>query len=165
MTHTQDSPKQPTAVCTQKASKKFRALDPAKDQAPAQEAQCDIVDPGAAEVPARQPQQASQPQEASTDKVSTLSSFLQSCMKLLRNQNALKELQKVLAVIDPQRGFDQEKTVSHVRRTGREMRLNVQIGEYDMTDVILDLGSEVNVLPKQTWGQMGNLPWLGHLSN
>ena len=39
--------------------------------------------------------------------------------------------------------------------------MNVQIGEYDMTDVILDLGSEVNVLPKQTWGQMGkpSLDW------
>ena len=35
------------------------------------------------------------------------------------------------------------------------MRLNVQIGKYDMIDVILDLGSDVNVLPKQTWGQMG----------
>ena len=70
-------------------------------------------------------------------------------------------MQKFLAVIGPQRGIDQEKTVSHVRRTGREMRLNVQIGEYDMTDVILDLGSEVNVLHKQTWGQMGkpSLDW------
>ena len=71
-------------------------------------------------------------------------------MKLLRNQNALKDMQKFLAVTDPQRGIDQEKTVSRVRRTGREMRLNVQVGEYDMTDVILDLGSDVNVLPKQT---------------
>ena len=35
------------------------------------------------------------------------------------------------------------------------MRLNAQIGEYDMNDVILDLGSEVNVLTKQTWEQMG----------
>ena len=41
------------------------------------------------------------------------------------------------------------------------MRLNAQIGEYDMTDVILDLGSEVNVLTKQTWEQMGKptLDW------
>ena len=41
------------------------------------------------------------------------------------------------------------------------MRLNAQIGEYDMNDVILDLGSDVNVLPKQTWGQMGtpSLVW------
>ena len=70
-------------------------------------------------------------------------------------------MQKVLAVTDPQRGVDQEKTVSRVRRTGREMRLNVEIGEYDMTDVILDLGLDVNVLPKQTSGQMGkpSLVW------
>ena len=41
------------------------------------------------------------------------------------------------------------------------MRLNAQIGEYDMTDVILDLGSNVNVLTKQTWEQMGKptLAW------
>ena len=42
-----------------------------------------------------------------------------------------------------------------------EMRLNAQIGEYDMTDVILDLGSEVNALTKHTWEQMGKptLEW------
>ena len=136
------------------------ALGPAKDTTPVPEARCANVD-DAVEVPARQNQPASQLQGTATDKVSTLSSFLQSCMKLLRNQNALNELQKVLAVTDHQRGIDQEKTVSRVRRTGREMRLNVQIGEYDMTDVILDLGSNVNVLPKQTWGQMGtpSLVW------
>ena len=41
------------------------------------------------------------------------------------------------------------------------MRLNDQIGEYDMTDVILDLGLEVNVLTKKTWEQMGKntLDW------
>ena len=35
------------------------------------------------------------------------------------------------------------------------MRLNAQIGDYDMDEVILDLGSEVNVLTKQTWELMG----------
>ena len=41
------------------------------------------------------------------------------------------------------------------------MRLHAQIGYYDMTDIILDLGSEVNVLTKQTWEQMGRpmLEW------
>ena len=41
------------------------------------------------------------------------------------------------------------------------MRLHAQIGEYDMKDIILDLGSEVNILTKQTWEQMGNptLDW------
>ncbi len=41
------------------------------------------------------------------------------------------------------------------------MRLHAQIGEYDMTDIILDLGSKVNVLTKKTWEQMGKpiLEW------
>ena len=77
-------------------------------------------------------------------------------MKLLRNQNALNELQKVIASCEPQRRSDRGKTVNRVRRTGREMSLLAQIGEYDMTDIILDLGSEVNVLTKQTWEQMGS---------
>jgi hypothetical protein len=41
------------------------------------------------------------------------------------------------------------------KRTSREFRLSVQIGEYDMDNVILDLGSDVNVLPKKTWEMMG----------
>ena len=40
-------------------------------------------------------------------------------------------------------------------RLGREMRLSTHIGDYDMDEVILDLGSEVNVLTKQTWELMG----------
>ena len=51
--------------------------------------------------PAQPHQQQSQPHEASTDNVGTLSSFLQSCLKLLRNQNALSELQKVVASCEP----------------------------------------------------------------
>ena len=36
-----------------------------------------------------------------------------------------------------------------------------QIGDYEMDQIILDLGSDVNVLPKQTWQRMGepNLEW------
>ena len=41
-------------------------------------------------------------------------------------------------------------------RTRREMRLTSQVGEFEMDEVILDLGSEVNVLTKQTWEQMGS---------
>ena len=37
------------------------------------------------------------------------------------------------------------------------MRLTAQIGEYEMDQVILDLGSDVNTLPKQTWERMGRL--------
>jgi len=41
------------------------------------------------------------------------------------------------------------------------MRLTAQIGEYEMAQVILDLGSNANVLPKQTWERMGRptLQW------
>ena len=50
------------------------------------------------------------------------------------------------------------KAVHQIKKyiwTGREMRLNAQISDYDMDEVILDLGSEVNVLTKQTWELMG----------
>ena len=36
------------------------------------------------------------------------------------------------------------------------MRLTAQVGEFEMDEVILDLGSEVNVMTKQTWEQMGS---------
>lgn len=37
------------------------------------------------------------------------------------------------------------------------MRLTTQIREYKMDPVILDLGFDANVLPKQTWRRMGRL--------
>ena len=97
------------------------------------ETQKDFGDSTTAVEPAQPHQQQSQPHEASTDNISTLSSFLQSCLKLLRNQNALSELQKVIASYEPQHGSGQAKFVHRVKRTGREMRLNAQIGEYEMT--------------------------------
>ena len=69
------------------------------------EAKRDFADPNTSVIPAQHPQKQSQTQEALTDKVSTLSSFLQSCLKLLRNQNALSELQKFIASCEPQHSF------------------------------------------------------------
>ena len=66
------------------------------------EAKRDFAAPSTSVAPVQQHQQQSQLQEASTDKVSTLTSFLQSCLKLLRNHNALSELQKVIASCEPQ---------------------------------------------------------------
>jgi len=53
------------------------------------------------------------------------------------------------------------KLGKHALRTRREIRLTVQIGEYEMDQVILDLGSDMNVLPKQAWERMGTpmLQW------
>jgi hypothetical protein len=42
-----------------------------------------------------------------------------------------------------------------------EFKLNVNIGDFNMGDIILDVGSEVNVLPKNTWKCMGE-PKLGY---
>jgi hypothetical protein len=47
------------------------------------------------------------------------------------------------------------------RRKGREFRTNENIGDFNMGYIILDLGSEVNVLPKKTWEAMGE-PILGY---
>ena len=47
----------------------------------------------------------------------------------------------------------EQKTVNHLhtrRRTSREFRMNANIGDFNMGYIILDLGSEVNVLPKNT---------------
>jgi hypothetical protein len=58
----------------------------------------------------------------------------------------------------------EQKTFTHLhtrRRMSREFRLNVNIKDFNMGDIILDLGSEVNVLPKMTWKCMGE-PTLGY---
>jgi hypothetical protein len=52
----------------------------------------------------------------------------------------------------------EQKIVNQVckkRRTSREFRLNANIGYFNMGDIILDLGSEVNVFPKKTCESMG----------
>jgi hypothetical protein len=45
--------------------------------------------------------------------------------------------------------------VLHKKRTSGEFILSAQIEDYEMDQVILDLGSDVNVLLKKTWEMMG----------
>jgi hypothetical protein len=49
------------------------------------------------------------------------------------------------------------KSRAHRRKrwTGMKFRLNAQIDDYKIKDVILDLGSDVNVFPKRTLEAMG----------
>ena len=150
----QNTEKQSVEAWVRKTPEKIPAFDIDREKETFMDAKRDFADPGTLVATAHQHQQQLQSQEASPDQVSTLTSFLQSCMKLLINQNALNELQKILKSCESQRSSDKGKNVNRVRRTGRQMRLHAQIGEYDMTDIILDLGSEVNVLNKQTWEQM-----------
>lgn len=81
-------------------------------------------------------------------------------MKLLRDSKVVKGLQELINRCSRKDGATGEPHMvrnigKHKARTGREMRLTTQIREYEMDQVILDLGFDVNVLPKQTWEIMG----------
>jgi hypothetical protein len=96
--------------------------------------------------------------------VSTINSFLQSCLKLLNDPSSVKLLQNMLEICNTYVEMLEKKTVNHLhtrRRKSGEFRLNANIGDFNMGDIILDLGSGVNVLPKKTWKCMGD-PTLGY---
>ena len=91
-------------------------------------------------------------------------SFLHSCLKSLKDDKALSEIHALIdrygqsipiIVARPANDYvTTNRAVHQIKkyiRTNKEMRLNVQIGDYEMGEVILDLGSGVNVLTKQTW--------------
>lgn len=91
---------------------------------------------------------------------SMITTFLKSCMKLLRDSKVMKGLQELInRCVGKENGTNKPRLVrklgKHKARTMHEMRLTMQIGEYKMDQVILDLGSDTNVLPKQTWERMG----------
>jgi hypothetical protein len=83
-------------------------------------------------------------------------------VKLLTDKNSLQVLQNLLEKCN--RGEKGVKVVNQVRkkrRISREFIFNANIGYFNMGDIILDLGYEVNVLPKKTWEAMGE-PQLGY---
>jgi len=51
--------------------------------------------------------------------------------------------------------------VHRKKRTSREFRLNATIGDFNMGNIILDIGLDVNIFPKKTWEAMGE-PTLGY---
>jgi hypothetical protein len=98
-------------------------------------------------------------------KESTLREFLRSCVEMMKDETVLNALYKIIdhcmkgrENIIAQRVVNQ---VLHIKRTNGEFTFNVQIGEYDVDNIILDLGSDVNVLLKQTWEMVGkpNMVW------
>ena len=65
---------------------------------------------------------------------------------------------------EPQEDMQLDIRVKHVGKilkNGCELRMTSQIGDYDMDYIILDLGSHVNTLTRQTWESMGKprLEW------
>jgi len=91
---------------------------------------------------------------------SLLATFLKTFMKFICDKKEVEGLQELVDKCVDRIKFHLEqcavrKLSKHKKRTGREMRLTAQIGEYEMDQVILDLGSDVNVLLKKTWERMG----------
>ena len=120
-THPQDTETQPADARVRKAPVKIPAFDITRERETFMEVKKDFAGPSTSVAPAQPQQLSSRPQEAPRDNVSTLSSFLQSCLKLLRDQDALTKLQEVIASCGPHHSSVQDKTVHRVNITGREM--------------------------------------------
>jgi hypothetical protein len=81
--------------------------------------------------------------------------FLCTFINLIKDERVVQELQNLIRQyeigrIDPLLNKEVHQ-VSRKRRKNKELHLNDQIGDY----VVLDLGSKVNVMTKQTWTLMG----------
>ena len=77
---------------------------------------------------------------------------------LIQDKDTSAELQAMIDEIHVEPQI--EKKVNQVWqkcKTGSELRMNAQIGDYYMDYIILDLGSDVNILTRQTWESMGKL--------
>lgn len=81
-------------------------------------------------------------------------------MKFLHDRKAVKGLRALISRCASKEGAPTghcaiRKIGKHKTRERCEMRLSMQIGDYEMDQVILDLGLNVNVFPKHTWERMG----------
>jgi hypothetical protein len=86
--------------------------------------------------------------------VSKLMEFVYTCTKLIQDESVVQELQNLikqykLGKIDPLLNREVHQ-IGKKRRENKELHLNSQIGEYEIYYVVLDLGSKVNVMTKQT---------------
>ena len=83
--------------------------------------------------------------------VSKLKSYMSSCLALIQYKDDITELQALIE--DTPKELQPRRKVNHVKKkfkTGRELRVIAQIGDYDMDYIILDLGLDVNILTRQT---------------
>jgi len=97
--------------------------------------------------------------KGSTEKISTLGKVLKSFLYIVDDE---KELHTLCSMIDH---CAQEKVIPNERKvvkqllhkkiTNGEFKFSAQVGEYDIDNVILDFASNVKLLPKHTWEQMG----------
>jgi hypothetical protein len=88
------------------------------------------------------------------DQVSNIKTFLHSRVQLFKDISSVTILQNMLDICNTNTEWKlEQRTVNHLharRRTSKEFRLNANIRDFNMGDVILDFRYEVNVLPKKT---------------
>ena len=84
----------------------------------------------------------------------TLHNFFESFLSLARDPNALAEIENLLHRLAKVQK-DSVVNYLHKKNSWKEMRMNIQIGDYEVDSVILDLGSNANILTRQTWKNMG----------
>jgi len=87
---------------------------------------------------------------------SVLTMFLKTYMKLLCDNKAVKSLQELINKCPSKENALHghrvvRKIGKHKARTGHKMRLTVQIEDYEMEQVILDMGSDANIFQRKTW--------------
>ena len=76
--------------------------------------------------------------------------FFESCLSLVRDSDALIDIETLLHL--PNKIMkDYAVNSLQKRKIGKEMHMNIHIGDYEVDSVILDLGSDVNILTKRTW--------------
>ena len=83
-------------------------------------------------------------------KVSKLKDFCKSYLALIHDKDVVAELTSLIE--DNTEDLRPEKRVNHIGRkvkTGQELRMTAQIGDYDMDYIILDLGLDANILKRQ----------------
>ena len=91
--------------------------------------------------------------------VSKLTIFLYTFIELIKDEKSIQELQNLvrqyeIGRVDPLLNKEVHQLSKKIK-TNKELHLNAQIREYDIDYMVLDLGSEVNVMMKQTWAMMG----------
>ena len=91
-------------------------------------------------------------------KVSKLKEFFKSFLSLIHDKYVVVELTTLVEETqDEMRPDIRVCHVGKILKTGRGLRMTVQIGDYDMDYIILDLGSYVIILTTQAWESMGKL--------
>ena len=73
--------------------------------------------------------------------------FFKTCLKFIKDKYVVAELSYL--VEEPQTSVWPKNKVNHIGKRlkiGHELRINAHICDYDMDYIILDLGSDVNIL-------------------